>query len=105
MVEDPKTKLTNWLTTVPSDREAGTRIMSKEQKAFYLGYSAVAKELDIPFFQAIVELDERLMMAYQGRRSDDVVEALRAVKEPDKLMSGVQPVTEELRKRYKSSED
>jgi len=104
MVEDPKTKLTNWLTEVPAEKEAGTRLMSREQKAFYLGYSALATELDLPFFRNIVELDERLMMSYQGRRSDDVVEALRSVKEPDRVMSGVQPVTEELRKRYRTEE-
>jgi hypothetical protein len=44
-----------------------------------------------------------LMMSFKGRRSDDVVEALRSVKQEDKIMSGVQPVTEELRKRNKYS--
>lgn len=79
--------------------------MSKEQKSFYLGYKALGDELDIPFFKRIVELDERLMMAYEGRRSDDVVESLRSVKQEDKINTGVQPVQEELRKRYKTQED
>jgi hypothetical protein len=102
--EDPKTKLTNWLTAVPAEDESGTRLMSKEQKDFYVGYKALGRELDIPFFEKIVDLDERLMMAYQGRRSDDVVESLRSVKQEDKINTGVQPVQEELRKRYKSQE-
>jgi hypothetical protein len=101
-MDDPKTKLTNWLTTVPSDREAGTRLMTREQKGFYLGYIALAEVLDIPFFKEVVELDERLMMAYQGRRSDDVVEALRVVKESDKINTGVQPVEQHLRDKYRT---
>lgn len=101
-MDDPKTLLTKWLTKVDSDKESGTRLMSKEQKAFYMGYMALGEELEIEFFKDMVKLDERLMMAYQGRRSDDVVEALRSVKEADKINSGIQPVQEELRRRYKS---
>ena len=99
---DPKQRLTEWLTAVDAKDEAGTRLMSKEQKNFYLGYKALGQELDIPFFIDIINLDERLMAAYQGRRSDDVVEALRSVKQEDKVNTGVQPVQEELRKRYRS---
>lgn len=105
MAEDPKMMLTRWLTKVDSDKESGTRLMSKEQKAFYLGYMALGEELDIDFFREMVQLDERLMMAYQGRRSDDVVEALRSVRETDKINTGIQPVQAELRKRYNSSQE
>lgn len=101
MPEDPKTKLTNWLTKVDADEEAGTRLMNKEQKAFYLGYMALADELDIDFFKEVVMLDERLMMAYQGRRSDDVVIALSKIKDDEPKDVGLQPLREILKKQEK----
>lgn len=96
---DPKQKLTEWLTKVNSDEEAGTRLMSKEQKSFYLGYYALAEALGIPFFKEVVQLDERLMMAYQGRRSDDVVAALRSVTDSGTKETGLQPAIDYLKKR------
>lgn len=101
MPEDPKQLLTRWLTKVDSDEEAGTRLMNKEQKAFYMGYMAIAEELDIPFFRTMVMLDERLMMAYQGRRSDDVVIALSKIKDDEPKDVGLQPLREILKKQAK----
>jgi hypothetical protein len=104
MTDDPKAKMTAWLTeglrkpqdTTDFDR---TRVMSPEQMAWY----KAALALDDDYFTHRVIVDMHLMMSFKGRRSDDVVEALRSVKQDDKIMSGVQPVTEELRKRNKYS--
>jgi hypothetical protein len=102
MVEEPKSKLTTWLTeglrkqpeTTDFDR---TRVMSPEQKAWYQAALAV----NVPYFTQRVVIDMHLMMAFKGKRSDDVVEAMRSTEQSDKIMSGVQPVTEELRRRNK----
>lgn len=102
MVEEPKSKLTTWLTeglkkpqeTTDFDR---TRVLSPEQKAWY----QAALCLDDPYFTNRVIIDMHLMMAFKGKRSDDVVEAMRSTEQSDKIMSGVQPVTEELRRRNK----
>lgn len=99
MAEEPKMLLTRWLTGVDSKDEAGSRVMSREQKAYYTGYKAFADELDIPFFTKMVDLDERIMMAYQGRRSDDVVEALRTVTEQSARDTGLQPAAEYIKRK------
>lgn len=112
--EDPKQKLTRWLTDVPAydgpSDDAGTRLMSKEQKAFYGYYKQLYcilrdRGVDVPALKGIVNDDERMMMSYQGRRSDDVVEALRSVKTDDKINAGIQPVTQELARRSYKTED
>ena len=112
--EDPKQKLTRWLTDVPEydgpSDDAGTRLMSKEQKAFYNYYKTLYEVLNkrginVPILKTLVDRDERMMMAYQGRRSDDVVEALRSVKQEEKINSGVQPLTQELARRNYKTED
>lgn len=107
MPEDPKEKLTKWLTEglAPADDRLHldrTRMMFRGQKEWY--HAALALEDD--YFTQRVERDQQMMMAFKGKRSDDVVESLRSVHEDGKIMSGVQPVTEELRKRnkYKTSE-
>lgn len=109
MVEEPKAALTRWLTEGFERRELEklhddrTRLEIPGQKEWYNALAC----LDDPYFNRRLERDQLLMMSYKGRRSDDVVEALRSTSAPDKINTGVQPVTEELRKRadrYKTSE-
>lgn len=100
MPEEPKQKLTSWLThgimrpdkTIDFDR---TRVMTPEQKAWYQATLALNDE----YFNNRVEVDMLLMMAFKGRRSDDIVEAMHSTDQADKINTGVQPVNEELRRR------
>jgi len=103
MPEDPKMKLTRHLTEgLPEFENAvhldRTRIMFSGQKEWY--HACLA--LDDDYFAKRVKSDLLMMMAYKGRRSDDVVSAMGALKESEKIATGVQPVEQHLRERYKT---
>lgn len=70
--------------------------MSKEQKEFYFVYESMAKILGIQFYHDLAEIDERIMMSYQGRRSDDVVVALSRIVEAESENIGLQPILRKL---------
>lgn len=73
MPEDPKQKLTGWLTEglrKPTDTEKmedidRTRLMFPGQKEWY----HAALSLDDEYFRTRVLLDMKMMMAFKGRRS------------------------------------
>lgn len=100
--EDPKTKLTNWLTHWGD--EAGTRVMNRAQLEFINAYSFNGSEegLNIPFYKAIVEIDSRAMMGLKGKRSDDVVEALSRISDSEARGDyGVGPAKDYIRDRQR----
>lgn len=101
--EDPKQKLTAWLTqgldkikegTVDVDR---TRIMFPGQKEWY----HAALSLDDEYFRTRVELDMKMMMSYKGRRSDDVVTSLASLETDDVINEGLQPVKDYMKEKRK----
>lgn len=98
--DDPKMLLTKWLTMW--GKEAGTRLQSKEQLEFIDAYSFAGSEkgLNIPFYQEIVDIDNRAMMALKGKRSDDVVEALSRISDSEMRGDfGVQPAHDYIRNK------
>jgi hypothetical protein len=42
--------------------------------------------------KTVAERSEHLMMSYQGRRSDDIVEIARALDQQDMMTTGVQEI-------------
>lgn len=97
--DNPFTKLTNWLTTGTERPNEKTRVQTKEQLEFYYVYLSLAKMHGIDFYKDIVEIDEQLMMAHKGQRSDDVVKALCGVKEDKEEDAGIQPVRKFMKKK------
>ena len=100
MPEDAKEKLTRWITTGLPEPEGTvhldrTRVMFKGQKEWY--HACLA--LDDEYFTERVEKDMALMMAYKGRRSDDVVDVLSHFTDKDQRTGGVQPIEQHLRTR------
>ena len=94
MVEDPKKKLTDFITSGSDEPEQKTRIISKEQMAFTMAFLSAGEieELDVSFMQREAEKAELLMMSYQGRRSDDVVEMTKGLDKVDIRAAGVQAI-------------
>lgn len=100
-MEDPKSWMTKWLTGGTEHPDEKTRVMSPKQKRFYLTYSFLAspKGMDIPFYQEIVEIDQRLMMSYLGRRSDDVRDSIIAMEEAKHRNMGLEPLRAYMKER------
>jgi hypothetical protein len=94
--EDPKNKLTNWLTggqreDKQNDDKDRTIINSKEQIEFYFYYTMVGEATGIPFFEQMARLDERLMMSFKGKRSEEVVQAMVGIDTQERIKAGLQP--------------
>jgi hypothetical protein len=98
MTDDPKTWLTRFLTEGTKQSDEKTRVMSKEQKDFYLLFEFLGSKLglDLAFYKEIAEIDMRVMMSYQGRRSDDVVMALSRLVQSESENVGLQPILKKL---------
>jgi hypothetical protein len=98
MTDDPKTWLTKFLTTGTSQTDEKTRVMSKEQKDFYVLFEYLGSKdgLDLKFYQTIADIDMRVMMSYEGRRSDDVVTALSRIIQGESENVGLQPIMKKL---------
>ena len=96
MPEDPKTRLTQFITTGEDATEQKTRMISKEQLAMDMAFASAGDipELEVPHMKRIAERSELVMMSYQGRRSDDVVEMTKGLEEKDLIRAGVQPMVD-----------
>jgi len=102
VADDPKKKLTAWLTegldrTPEKGQYDRTRLVVRGQKAWYMA----SLSLDDPFFSKMVEVDQQLMMAYKGQRSDDVVKALSSLEQQEVSEVGLREVTDMLKARRK----
>ena len=96
MAEDPKEKLTDWLTggkpqRAEADDKDRTIINSKEQIEFYYYYTMVGQATGITFFTEMARLDERLMMSFKGKRAEEVVQAMVGLDTEAKIKAGLQP--------------
>ena len=95
MPEDPKTIVTRTLAQendVPEVAEIKTRLMSRQQKAWDSAQDKMIKAWDWDFLKREKIQDERLMMAYQGRRSDDLVEVAKSSGDNKVLSRGIQAI-------------
>lgn len=101
MADNPQDKLTDFMTSGKTDPEQKTRMISREQLLFDMAYSEAGDDeaLEVPHMKKTAERAELLMMAYQGRRSDDIVTMVRGLEESQILASGVQEVVRERKNR------
>jgi len=77
MPEDPKNKLTNWLTDGDKgDNTERTRVMTKEQMDLYLAYDMLENLFGLTYLKDIIKDDKKNMMAYQGKRSEEITDCL-----------------------------
>lgn len=93
MGPDPKTIVTETLATKnddPNIAEIKTRLMSRQQKAWDAAQDKMILAWDWDFLKREKIQDERLMMAYQGRRSDDLVEVAKSADNNKLLTRGIQ---------------
>lgn len=107
MPEDPKAVLTRFITSGDEEPDQKTRIVSREQMAFTIAWGDVGAidELEVPHMKDLAEKSEQLMMSFQGRRSDDIVEIARALDQQDMMATGVQEILAERKaRRLKSHE-
>lgn len=96
---DPKEKLTEFITTGEDNPDQKTRLTCKEQLEFYYSYMNLGAEPGLEFFREEAERDMRLMMSLEGKRSDDIVEMFKTLREFPEMDIGLQPVTSYNRER------
>jgi hypothetical protein len=106
MADNPQDKLTDFITSGTHDPEQKTRIISREQVVFDIAFyqAGADQDLEVPHMMAAAVRSELLMMAYQGRRSDDIVTMVRGLEESQVLASGIQEITKERHARRLANE-
>lgn len=90
MANDPKNKLTDYMTQDGKATTERTRLMSKEQKEWYLACDTLNLVLKWGTYASLKAQDEKAMMALQGKRSDDIVAMMRADQDQGSLTVGVE---------------
>ena len=94
---DPRDKLTDFITTGDANSDEKTRVLSKEQLAFYYAYMNLGNEPGLEFFKEEAERDMRLCMSIAkigSNRAEQVVEMFKALDESRDHDVGLQPITE-----------
>jgi hypothetical protein len=94
-------KLTEWLSTGETTPTEKGRLMSKEQLEFYMAYdfAASAAGYDMKFLMPIVLNDKMNMQALQGKRSEEIVEGMKALQMALPLDVGTQPALAQMAAR------
>ena len=97
--DDPKKRLAEFETEGESHPRQKTRLHSKEQARFYLGYDFLSRVLpkEFSFFGEIADVHMEIMMSYKGERSNDVRDMFKGMSEDDVLKVGHQSVDRHLR--------
>jgi len=104
MANDPKNKITDYMTDQGRALDEKTRLMSGPQKEWYLACDTLHRALKWGSYKELKETDERCMAAYQGRRSDDMVEMMKADKDKGALQVGVDGKVHEYQKGRQSND-
>ena len=99
MANDPKNKITDYMTNEKVAPDEKSRLMSGPQKEWYLEQDTEARILKWGSSKALKEMDQKNMAAYQGRRSDDLVEMMRADQDKGAIQVGVDGTAHEYQKR------
>jgi hypothetical protein len=102
MANDPKNKITDYMTNEKLALDEKTRLMSGPQKEWYLACDTLHRALKWGSYKELKETDERCMAAYQGRRSDDMVEMMKADKDKGAIQVGVEGKVREYQKERQS---
>ena len=95
MGNDPKNKLTDYMTQDQKATTERTRLMSKEQKEWYLACDTLSMVLGWKTYGQLKAQDEKAMMALQGKRSDDIVAMMKADQDQGSLNVGVEAKAKE----------
>lgn len=97
--DDPKKRLAEFETEGESHPRQKTRLHSKEQARFYIGYNFLSEILpdEFKFFSGIADVHMEIMMSYKGERSNDVRDMFKGMTEDDILKVGHQAVDKHLR--------
>lgn len=95
---DPRDKLTDFMTTDEREHDdMRTRILSKEQLAFYYAYLNLGAEEGLEFFREEAERDMRLCMSIAKlgpNRSEQIVDMFKHLDETADRDIGLQPITD-----------
>lgn len=98
MTDDPRWRLTKWLTEIGkvksrNDRDEKTRIMTKEQYDYLHFYRFLADDegLGIKMFDQLANISETLMISWQGKAREEIVEGMKAMSENMRRAIGLQP--------------
>ena len=101
---DPRDKLTDFITTGDANSDEKTRVLSKEQLAFYYAYMNLGAEPGLEFFRHEAERDMRLCMSIAkigSNRAEQVVEMFKALDESTDREVGLGVVTDYNKARRK----
>ena len=94
MANDPKNKITDYMTNPEVAPDEKSRLMSGPQKEWYLEQDTEFRVLGWGSSKSLKETDQKNMAAYQGRRSDDLVEMMKADKDLSAIQAGTRPEAE-----------
>lgn len=97
--DDPKKRLAEFQTEGESHPRQKTRLLSKEQRRFYIGYNFLSEILppEFNFYSELADVDMELMMSYKGERSNDVRDMFKGMSDDDMLKVGHQAVDRHLK--------
>ena len=104
---DPLVKLTEWISDGKESPAEKGRLMAKEQLEMYMAFDFAASKdgYGLKFLEGITKQDRLNMMALQGKRSDDIVEGMKALQIPLGMDVGGQPREILLRRKSRPSND
>lgn len=91
MPDDPLALLTRWISQGTISPDEKTRMSAKEQLQMYLAFDFAVIEYGMTFLKAVTLEDKALMMALQGKRSEEIVDAMKGFKAPMGMDVGMQP--------------
>ena len=92
MPEDPLIMLTKRFAKPTENPEDLTQMAAKEQLQFYLAFDIGSVYYGMKALSIVTLEDKVLMMGLQGKRSDQLVDAVRGINAPLGLDVGMQPV-------------
>lgn len=93
MADEPLGLLSRFLAKGTESPDEKTNLMIKEQLELYsaFGFGASKKGYNLDFLDEIMDYDKLGMMSVKGRRADQIVEAMKALRQPMGLDIGLQP--------------
>jgi hypothetical protein len=104
MPNDPKNKITDYMTDPTKAPDEKSRLMSGPQKEWYLEQDTEFRVLGWGSSKALKEVDQKNMAAFQGRRSDDLVEMMKADQDQSAIQVGVEDKVREYQKGRQGGE-
>ena len=94
LADEPITLLTRFLSKGKESPDEKTNLIVREQLELYMafGFAAGPSGYNLAFLNDIITIDKLDMMSHDGKRAEQVVEAMRALRQPTGFDIGLQPV-------------